>query len=648
LERKFPHLFSPLRVGNVYFKNRILSAPMAYPDITPEGYLTPEAAAFFELRARGGAAVVPISECIVHAETGKSHNINICLDAPNVLPGLAITASAIKRHGAIASAELNHGGKYSGADNIDKSKNVKNIRYGPSADVLDNGAVIQEMPREMIHMLVEQYGKGAALVKKAGFEMILLHAGHGWLLQQFFSPAHNRRTDEYGGSLENRARLTLEVLDAIRAAVGPDFPIEIRISAEEHHEGGYTLSDAIELAKLVDDKVDLIQVSTGSHEGSFDKTHQPMFVPRGGLVHYAAEVKKHVKKPVAAIGALNDPYMMEEIIASGKVDAVVLGRALLADPYLPQKAMMGREEEIVHCLRCFTCMGERMATGLRICAVNPIIGREYESNFAPAPTEPKKVLIAGGGPAGMQCAITAARRGHEVILCEKAGELGGALRCERAIPFKQDLVRYISTKALEMKNTGVDVRLGTEVTPELVESIKPDVLVIAVGAEPIIPPIPGIDSPNVVVANNLSDPETKIGQRVVVLGGGQVGCEAAIHLAQEGRDATVVEMLPGVAVDANGRQRPILLDMLKKLVTVKTGLKGTRITDEGLVCADKSGNEVLLPADTIICAVGQKPLRSVVEGLLNSAPRVVEVGDCVKPQRITEATFRGHYAALDI
>jgi len=621
---------------------------MAYPDITPEGYLTPEAAAFYELRAKGGAAVVPISECIVHTETGKSHNLNICLDAPNVLPGLAITASAIKRHGAIASAELNHSGKYSGADNIDKSKNVANIRYGPSADVLDNGAVIREMPREMIHMLIEQFGKGAALVKKAGFNMILLHAGHGWLLQQFFSPAHNRRTDEYGGSLENRARLILEVLEAIRGAVGRGFPIEIRISAEEYSEGGYTLKDAIELAKLVEDKVDLIQVSTGSHEGSFDKTHQPMFVPRGGLVHYAAEVKKHVKKPVAAIGALNDPRMMEEIIASGKADAVVLGRALLADPFLPKKAMTGREDEIIPCLRCFTCMGERMATGLRICAVNPIIGREYESNFAPQPTEPKKVLIAGGGPAGMQCAVTAARRGHEVILCEKEQELGGALRSERAIPFKQDMIGYVNAKALEMEKAGVEVRLGTEVTPQLVESIKPDVLIIAVGAEPIIPPIPGIDGPNVVVANDLSEPEAKIGRKVVVLGGGQVGCEAAIHLAQEGRDVTVVEMLPEVAMDANGRQRPILLDMLKKLVTVKTGLKGVRVTEEGLVCQDKSGNEIMFPADTIICAVGQKPRRAVVESLLNTAPIVEEIGDCVKPQRIAEATFRGHYAALDI
>ena len=417
------------------------------------------------------------------------------------------------------------------------------------------------------------------------------------------------------------------------------------MSAEEDTEGGYTFEDMIRFAELIEDKIDLLQVSTGSHEGSFHNTHLPMFYPRGKNVRYAAEIKKHVKVPVATIGGLNDPYMMEEIIATGKADVVEMARALLADPYLPKKVMLGKDEEILHCMRCFTCMAERMVTDTRICAFNPIIGRELESNYAPLPTKPKKVLVVGGGPGGIETAVTAANRGHNVILCEKSGELGGALRCERCIPFKSDLYGFIATKAIELKNAGVDVRLNTEVTPEYVEKEQPDVLVIAVGAEPIIPPIPGIDGDNVVVANDLSDETERIGQKVVILGGGLVGCEAAVHLAQEGKNVTVVEMLPDVAVDANGRHRPILMQMLEP-VTKLTNMRGVRVTEEGLVCAGADGVETLIPADTVICAVGQRPLRRVVDLFLDSAPEVIQVGDCVQPRRVTDAVFRGYYAGL--
>ncbi len=649
MERKYPHLFSPLKIAGVTLKNRIISAPMAFPDISPEGYLTPEAAAFYELRAKGGAAVVTVSECIVDTVYGKSHNINIALDMPNALPGLATTAVAIKRHGAIPCAELNHSGMHSGADNLDKSKNKLNKRFGPSACVLDNGSVIEEMPKEMIHELVDKFAKGAALVKKAGFEMILLHAGHGWLLQQFLSPADNRRNDEYGGSLENRARLTVEVLDAIRAEVGPKFPIEIRISAEEYRPDGYGFDTALEFARMVEPKVDLIQMSTGSHEGSFDKTHQPMFVQRGGLVQYAEKAKKVLTKPVSTIGALSDPAMMEDLIASGKCDTVEMARQLLADPYWPRKAYTGRDDEIVRCCRCFTCMGERMATGRRICALNPVIGHEYELNFAQHPTSPKRVLVAGGGPAGLTCALVAAERGHNVTLCEKNQALGGALRAERGIDFKSDLFAFVATRETQLRRAGVDIRLGTAVTPELCRELEPDVLICAVGAQPVIPPLPGIDRENVIVANDLSEPGTRVGDRVVILGGGLVGCEAAVHLAQEGKKVDVVEMQDSVCPDANGRHRPILLARMESVgISIHTGMRGLRVTGEGLVCADAQGKEVLFEADTVICSVGQRPLESVADALRDCASEVVNIGDCVRPGTATQANFRAYFAALDI
>ncbi|AKL95772.1 NADH:flavin oxidoreductases, Old yellow enzyme family [Clostridium aceticum] len=637
MKRKFPHLSSPLKLRGITLKNRMIAAPMAFPWMPIPGHASQETAAFFELRAQGGAGAVTVSEAIVHSSTGKSKSYaeHILLDSPGVLPGLTTTARAIKRHGAIATLELSHGGKFAG-------------EYGPCNEVLSNGTEVKEMPKEIIKEVVTAFGKGAALAKQADYDMVLVHAGHGWLLQQFLSPS-NTRTDEYGGSLENRARFTIEVLDSVREAVGYNFPIELRISADEYSETGYGIEEAIEFAKLVEDKVDLLQVSTGSHSGgSFDKTHPSMFMDRGCNVKYAAEIKKHVKVPVATIGALNDPAMMEEIIATGQADVVEMGRALLADPYLPKKVYLGKDEEILHCARCFVCMSERLVSGLRICALNPIIGREYENKFALPASAPKKVLVAGGGPGGMEAAITAAKRGHEVILCEKTDSLGGALKAERGVSFKKDLYRLISTKALHMERNGVEVRLNTEVTKELVEKETPDVLVVAVGAESIVPAIPGIDHPKVVIASNLSDESIEIGQKVLILGGGLVGCEAGLHLTQEGKDVTIVEMQKDVAVDANGRHRPLLLARLKDLVKIETGQKGIKVTNEGLICADENGKETLFPADTIICSVGQLPLRNVVEELLDSAPEVFQVGDCVKPAQVTQAVFSGYYAALDI
>jgi flavanone/flavanol-cleaving reductase len=648
--RKYPNLCSPLKIGNVTLRNRMVSAPMAYPDITAEGYVTKEAAAFYELRAKGGAAAVTLSECIVHIRTGMSHSRHINLQDEGVLAGLTDAARSIKRHGALANVEISHGGKYAGVDLAKNSGGRIHVRYGPSAETLSDGSRIEEMPKDLIHEIVEAFGKGAALVKRAGFDMVFVHGGHGWLIQQFFSPASNRRTDEYGcDTIENRARLALEVVDSIRAAVGPGFPIEFRMSAEEHIPGGYNLNDAIRFAKLLENKVDLLHVSTGAHENSFAITHPSMFVERGGHVPLAAAIKKQVKVPVACVGALNEPEQMEEIIASGKADVVEMARALLADPFLPKKVMLGRDDEIVRCTRCFTCLAERVHTQTRICSINPIIGREYESRFAVPASEPKKVLVAGGGPGGMKTAITAAERGHKVILCEKSAALGGLLKCVRAISFKKDLYGLIKNLEAQMRKAGVEIRLNTEVTQELVEREAPDVLVLAVGAAPIVPDIPGIHSPKLVLANHLSDEGIAVGKEVVILGGGLVGCESAVHLAQNGKDVTVVEMMKEVAVDANVRQRPILLDMLAKLrVRVETRMKGVKITDQGLVCTDETKKEHLFEADTVVCSVGQHALREVVAGLLDAAPEVVQVGDCIKPQKVTEALYRGYHAGLDI
>ncbi len=650
IRRKYPALSSPLRVGNVTLRNRMISAPMGFPDITPEGHVTERACAFYELRARGGAAVVTLSEAIVHIATGKSHSKHINLQDREVLAGLTEAARAIKRHGALANIELSHGGKYALVDRIKGAGEDVPKRYGPSSERLAGGGVVEEMPREMIREIVEAFGQGAALAKRAGFDMVFVHGGHGWLIQQFFSPATNKRSDEYGcGSLENRARFALEVVDSIRTAVGEGFPIEFRMSGEEYIPGGYGVADAIELARLLEDRIDLLHVSTGSHENSFSRTHPSMFVQRGTIVPLAAEIKKHVKVPVACIGALNDPEQMEEIISSGQADAVEMARALLADPWLPRKVMLGRDREILKCIRCFTCLAERVHTQTRICSINPVIGREFETRFSYPPAKRKKVLVAGGGPGGMQTAITAAERGHRVILCEKRQTLGGALNFARAIPFKHDLFALIDTFAARMEKVGVEVRLGTEVTEVLVEAEAPDVLVLAVGATPIVPTLPGMDESRVVLANDLAGAADSIGERVVMLGGGLVGCEAAVHLARQGKFVSIVEMQPDIALEANVRQRPILLDMIAGLnIAVRVGTRGIGLEDGVLICVDAENKEVRLEADTVVCAVGQRPLREVVDRFLDAAPEVVQVGDCVKAESVTQALRRGYWAGLDI
>ncbi len=492
---------------------------------------------------------------------------------------------------------------------------------------------------------VETHAMG---IRRSGFRSILIHGGHGWLLHQFLSPCDNFRKDMYGGCLKNRSRLALEVLEAVRGAVGDSFPIEMRLSAEEYRDGGYPFDEVADFAELIQNRVDLLQVSTGSHENSFDQTHQTMFVPRGGLVKYASAIKERLHIPVAAIGAIAEPGMAEEIIKSGKADVIVMGRQLLADPYFPRKAMAGKDDEIVRCCRCFTCQGERMVSGLRVCTLNPVIGRELEAKYAPAARAPKNVLVAGGGPAGIMAAITAARNNHSVTLCEITGELGGALKDEAAISFKQDLYRWIEVKKRELEETGVKILLNTPVTRELAEKLSPDVLIAAFGTDPTVPRIPGINGKNVIMAGDMSARGKEIGKRVVVIGGGLVGCEAALNLALEGKEVSVIEMLPRVAQDANPRHGPILLERLSKKANIYINMRALEVRKDGLLCVDSEGNEVFFVADTVLCAAGRKPLRSEAEALAGAAPRVIAIGDCIAAGNMMHATSQGYAAGLSI
>ena len=648
MERKYPTLSSPITIGRTTFRNRMFSAPMGGTDIANDGCIGPKSTAFYELRARGGAAAVTVSELMVHPATDASHAYHLDESILNSLSAATYTADAIRRHGAIPSLELSHSGMYAGTYMTDKNKQKSIHQWGPSDTVRPDGVRVKALTKEMLGEIIASYGHVAGLAKRAGFEMLMIHGGHGWLINQFLSPMFNHRTDEYGGTLENRCRFAIEVLRAVRGAIGPFFPIEFRMSGEELVPEGYTLADGVEIAKMVEPYVDIIHVSAGTYQRTFGRTHPSMFVPHGVNVYMAAEIKKHVKKPVATIGGLNDPAEMEEIISSGKADIVYMARALLADPFLPRKVVENRDDEIVRCLRCFTCMAERAATSTRRCTVNPLIGREMDGVEVLPARERRKVLVAGAGPGGLYAAYTAALRGHEVILCEKESEVGGILKSEQALPFKHEMYELSGTYLRLAQKAGVEIRLNTEVTPEYVAKEEPYALIIAAGSRPLVPPIPGLDGENVVVVNNYYKEKEKVSDDVVVFGGGLAGCECAIHLGMEGKKVHLVEMRDQLAPDANVRHRPLLLAEIEKYAAVHTGYRGLEVTKEGIICEDSSGNKVTVPGSTVICALGQRSCTEVVEKLMDTAPYVRVIGDASRVSTITNAVYWGYYAALDI
>lgn len=649
MEQKYPHLCSAIKIGNVTFRNRMFSAPMSGAEITADCCIGRSATAFYELRAKGGAANVTVSEVMVDPETDGSHAFHLNTATVGSIPSFTLTADAIKRHGAVPSVEFSHSGQYAGTYMQDKEKKSTLCQWGPSEGTRPDGRPVKALTKDMIASIVKCYGENARLAKKCGFEMIMVHAGHGWLINQFLSPFFNRRTDEYGGSRENRVRLCTEVLQAIRAEVGAGFPIELRISGDEFFQGGYDLNEAVEIAKLVEPYIDLLHVSAASYQQGFGRTHPSSFLPHGCNVYLAAEIKKHVSVPVATIGGLNDPAQMEEIIASGQADIVYMGRALLADHELPRKVMANRDADIVRCLRCFTCMAERAETSTRRCAVNPLIGRELDGMEISPAGKTKKVLVVGAGPAGLKAAQTAAQRGHQVILCEKEQAVGGILREEQAIPFKYEMYQLGKTLEKLCRDEGVDIRLNTEVTREYIGKEAPDAVIVAVGSRPIVPPIPGLDGENVIIVNDYYTQQDKVQDSVVVLGGGLAGSELAIHLAREGKTVSLVEMRDVLAPDANIRHRPLLLKEIERVgVQIYTSHKGLKVTAEGVVTEAPDGSEKLVPGKTVICALGQRANSAAVDELRGTAPYVAVVGDCGKVANITAAVYQGYHAALDI
>ena len=652
---KYPHLFQPIKIGNTLFKNRIFSAPTGHAD-SVMGRFTESTIAFFERKAQGGAAVVTLGEAAVDSKYGKAYASMLSLDSRQPWIGLSEMADRISRHGAVASIELQHMGMKATPGVITPGvAEGSNTIYGPSACEY-HGVKVQEMPEELILEIIEKFADAAKFVKDRGFGMVLVHGGHGWLINQFLCERTNRRTDRWGGTVENRTRLAIEICDAIHRKCGRGFPVEMRITSSEGVPGGYTEKYAAQFAALLYGHADIIHCSAGF--GDFLPENPPMlpvmcpsmFQPEGVNVPYAAAVKQAVRNtPIAVVGALSDPEMMEDIIASGKADIVELARGLICDPDLPNKARDGRDSDIIKCMRCYNCFSNAMQRGAMWCAINPETNRDLA--FAPlrgVPAKQQRVLVVGGGIAGMEAALTAEKNGHSVILCEKADRLGGHIRCEESVPFKKNLIEYIRRQERRISASSIDLRLCTEVTPDYAKAVGADAIIAALGSRPIKPPIPGIDGKNVISADEAYiHPET-VGSGAVILGGGLVGMELAIYLESLGKKTTVVEMLPEFSVFPNVLLGEAVLAQLKNSqVITHFGTKAIKIDDCGVWCETGEGKQYF-EASTVIYAVGQQSLSAETAALYDCAVRFYPIGDCVQPRNIAEATIAARSVAENI
>jgi 2,4-dienoyl-CoA reductase-like NADH-dependent reductase (Old Yellow Enzyme family)/NADPH-dependent 2,4-dienoyl-CoA reductase/sulfur reductase-like enzyme len=614
---------------------------------------------FYRSFAKGGAGIVTIGDAVVDYDRAKGHNGQLNLSDDRVVMGLRSLVEAIQRYGAKASIEINHAGRWAwkrilgGKNPIGPSPIPSRAEEILAEQEGRKPVQVQEMNQDMINQVIDSFANACYRCMEAGFEMVMIHGGHGHLLAQFASPYSNKRTDRYGGSLENRARFAIKVLEAIRKKVGNRLAIEYRISGDELVPEGMHLEETIEFIKMIEDKIDLIHVSAGLLiDPIYSPQHMPpIYLPHAYNASRAEKIKKAVRIPVTCVGAITDLRMAEQIIAEGKADIVAMARAMVADHEIVNKTRHGELDDIRPCVRCNVCLDSVRNTSLNLCAVNPVSGREVEYRYIRPAEKKKNVIIVGGGPAGMEAAQVASSRGHQVTLYEKEKELGGALHAAAALSFKDDMKRYLDWMIKKTLQAPVKVKLSAETTVEAIKAAKPDVLILAIGAEPLIPDIPGVKKPNVVLAADVDLGKAKTGEIVVVAGAGMTGCETALHLAQQGKRVTVVDMIAEseIAKDATSLNRITLLELLHQhSVKFRAEVKLKEITDKGIVVIDKTRNQHEIPADTVVLSLGVKPRFEAVKALQGLAREVYIVGDCSKPRDLMAAIHDAFDIAVEI
>lgn len=654
----YNHLLAPININGKIYKNRIGASPV--------GRLMPMPVYDFVIdelvqKALGGCSVVSVGECFVDAEYSYRENdpLNDFDLNGSFFKQAQEYATAIKNAGAIAMIELNHCGQSKVSHACDNKTAIGPVTW-KQADGIHNIA----MDSEMMDHVADNFANCAYFMKMAGFDGVIPFCGHGWLLHQFLSPRTNTRTDEYGGSIENRCKFPVEVIRRIRKKCGKDFIIEPRVSGEEAVPGGMTKEEVAVFCQILDKEglCDIIQVSQGIYrEPVLSREFSSMFHDVACNAHISKYIKERISVPVSVVGGINSPELGEQIIADGSCDIILLGRQLFADMEFGKKATEGNPDEVNHCVRCTRCFSgphddedEPLDSGEMpaptSCTVNPMFHREM---ICPAPKEPpvklKSVLVIGGGVAGMQAAICAADRGHMVTLAEKSSELGGTIRFCDVDVHKSQLSFFKNQLIRKMERRGVKVLLNTDVDAELIAKMSPEHIICAVGSDATVFPIPGLKGNSVHVLDAYFKPET-IGHDVVMVGGGLAGCEAALHLVDTGHNVTVIEMADELAVEAAKLHRTMLLHLVSEKVDTHTGFKCTSIEKGSVKAVDKSGTEKIFTGDTVVYALGMTPRKALVKKLRDAAGGIPfdAVGDCVKAQQVAQAGFDAYTSAFEI
>ena len=642
-------LFAPAEIGAMQLKNRIVMTPMG-TNMAAGGYVNRKILDHYEAHARGGVGLIVVEVTGVDSPAGKNTADMLMLDDDKYIPGMTELVDTIHKYGAKAVLQISHTGR--GA----RSKITGVQPVAPSAVPMPFSSAIGyggELPRELtlaeIKTIERKYADAASRAKKAGFDGVMLHGTGYYLIAQFVSSTANIRQDEYGGDLSGRARFPLEVIEAVKEKVGSDFPLLYKMSALEIGEGaGLTLDEGQKLAVMLQNAgVDALELA-GMIWGVNLSMEPPPGEPRNMGLMLSPFIKSVVTIPIIAEGRI-DPEQGDKAIAEGKADFIGIGRGLLADPRLPEKALAGRFEDIRPCIGCGRCTDNQLMKGKGVmCSVNPAVGNEagkFELNKA---KRVKNVTVIGGGPAGMEAARVAGLRGHRVTLYEKDSKLGGQLNQAVIPPHKSNLVAYLDYLKRQMSQSNIYVHAGTEATADIIRKAKPDAVIIATGVVPAKLDIPGADKPFVLSARDVLDGK-EAGAKIAIIGGGLVGCETAEFLQKQGKQITIIEMLDDIAGKMVYAQKTILEARLKAAgVNIITGAKCKEITDDGLVVITKAGDELHIETGNVLIAVGDKPNKALEDELRGIVPELYTAGDCVKPEGIAEAVAAGHLAALTI
>jgi 2,4-dienoyl-CoA reductase-like NADH-dependent reductase (Old Yellow Enzyme family)/thioredoxin reductase len=635
----FEKLFQPGKIGNMTIANRIIMAPMV-THFAEGGTVSGRMIGYYAERARGGAGLL-VLEASYPRTVGHPGRVHIWKDA--FIPGLKRMTDEIHQCGGKFAIEINPSrGRADEADPISAS----NIPHPVT------GKIPRALTLEEIRSLEEDFGKSVKRAREAGFDALMIHGGTGYLISEFISPRTNLRKDLYGGDIRGRARLAVEMVREAKRQGGEDYPVILRLTASERIEGGVSLEDILETSRMVEEAgVDAIDVVSGVAETN-EWVVPSLYFPPACNVSLAEAIKKRVSIPVMVAGRINDPFLAEEILKAGRADFLVMGRALLADPYFPAKAREGKEKEIRKCIACLRCIESFSSHLPLVCAVNPMVGRERELQ---APVErKKKIVVVGGGPAGLQAAITAAERGHEVILLEREKEIGGQLNLASLPPGKAGLGNIKSYYWGQLEKTGDKVKvIHQEATPPSVAALAPDAVIAAVGSVPFIPDIPGVQegirAKKVITGREVLSGRAKPGKKAVIIGGGMIGCELARYLKEKGHEVTLIEILPELAMDAFVSIRKVLLERVAgERIPAYTGVKEERISPQGVEIVDSSGKRFLLETDSIVLSAGSVPDSAASASFEGTAPEFHVVGDCREACKILEAIHGGYAAARNL